>query len=152
MKRRVVRGPTLFAMAPHRRHDETPAIEVQLAAAQLPEFVTEHQFCPERRWRFDYAWPFFRVALEVEGGTHGRLLLITSGYQLQKGRRIPIAPGTRIRVGGRHQTGTGMEADIEKYNRAAILGWLVLRATTRQIRDGDTMRDVRAAFVARGLE
>jgi hypothetical protein len=45
-----------------------------------------------------------------------------------------------------------MENDIEKYNRAAILGWLVLRATTRQIRDGEAIRDVRAAFVAKGLE
>jgi very-short-patch-repair endonuclease len=151
MKRRGIRGPTLFALAPQRRRDEPAAIEAQLEAAHLPAFETEWQFC-ERRWRFDYAWPFFRLALEIEGGAHGRLIVINSGYERRKGRSIPIPPGTRIRVGGRHQTGPGMENDIEKYNRAAILGWLVLRATTRQIRDGEAIRDVRAAFVAKGLE
>ena len=34
----------------------------------------EWKFHPVRRWRFDYAFPDFRVALEVEGGvfTGGR--------------------------------------------------------------------------------
>lgn len=34
-----------------------------------PEFVREHRFHPTRRWRFDFAWPDEKVALEVEGGT-----------------------------------------------------------------------------------
>lgn len=123
-----------------------------LDAAKLPAHRPEFVFAPPRRWRFDFAWPFFRIAMEIEGGAHGRLIVITSGYERRKGASVPIKPGTRIRVGGRHQTGPGFEADIEKYNRAAILGWMVLRATTAQVRDGHALAALREALAARGLE
>lgn len=147
-------GPTLFPL----RKDAAPGgadrfdIGGQMDAAQLPQYETEWRFDPDRRWRFDYAWPFFRIALEVEGGAHGRLIVIERGHERRGGRSIPIKAGTRVRVGGRHQSGPGMEADIEKYNRAAVLGWMVLRCTTRQIRDGLALAMVRDAFRARGLE
>lgn len=32
------------------------------------EFVKEFQFHPTRRWRFDYAIPAKKVAVEVDGG------------------------------------------------------------------------------------
>lgn len=66
----------------------------------IPQPVTEHRFDPERMWRFDYAWPAHRVALEVEGG---------------------------IWTGGRHTRGAGFVKDCEKYNRATELGWRVFR-------------------------
>lgn len=144
-------GPSLFPLRRTHRRDEPGAIGDQMIAAGLPEFVTEFQFC-ERRWRFDYAWPFFRIALEVEGGAHGRLIVITSGYERRKGQSVPIKAGTRLRVGGRHQSGPGFEGDCVKYSTAAVLGWMVLRATTRQIRDGVALALVRDAFRARGLE
>jgi hypothetical protein len=68
----------------------------------LPEPVAEHRFHPDRRWRFDYAWLDFKVALEVEGG---------------------------VWVGGRHTRGAGFVNDMDKYSEAAILGWCVLRVT-----------------------
>ncbi len=37
-------------------------------AAGLPRPVCEHRFHAKRLWRFDYAWPASRVAVEVEGG------------------------------------------------------------------------------------
>jgi hypothetical protein len=73
-----------------------------LAANKLPLPVAEHRFHPARKWRFDYAWPDKLVALEVEGGAF---------------------------TGGRHTRGAGFVADMEKYNRAAVLGWKVLRVT-----------------------
>lgn len=60
----------------------------------------EYQFHPQRRWRFDFAWPSLKVAAEVEGG---------------------------IYVRGRHVTPKGFIADCEKYNAAAERGWRVLR-------------------------
>jgi len=74
-----------------------------------PGVVPEFRFHPERRWRFDYAWPDKMIALEIEGGTW---------------------------TGGRHTRGKGYESDCEKYSEAAILGWKVIRATTGMVKDG----------------
>jgi very-short-patch-repair endonuclease len=30
----------------------------------------EFEFCPGRKWRFDFAWPKIRLAVEIEGGVH----------------------------------------------------------------------------------
>lgn len=145
-----MRTGALFATSRRRVHVVT--IDAQLAVAGLPVPMTEFRFHPTRKWRFDYAWPLFKVALEIEGGAHGRLIIIGSGIERRGGKDLGITSGTRIRVGGRHQSGPGFEADITKYNAAAVAGWAVLRGTTRQVRDGETLADVRAALVARGLE
>ena len=63
---------------------------------------TEYRFHPTRQWRFDYAIPAARVAIEVEGG---------------------------IFTGGRHTRGKGFANDLEKYNTAESMGWHVLRIT-----------------------
>lgn len=60
----------------------------------------------DRKWRFDYAWPEQKVALEVEGG---------------------------IYIQGRHSRGWTMEKDMEKYNEAAAQGWRLLRTTPRNL-------------------
>lgn len=81
-----------------------------LKLAGLPPFVREHPFAaPSRRWRFDFAWPEHKVALEVEGGVWTR---------------------------GRHTRGAGYEADIVKYNAGILMGWLIIRATTGQVQKG----------------
>lgn len=73
-------------------------------------FEGEFKFHPIRRWRFDWASPAIKLAVELEGVTH---------Y------------GPSI---GRHQTAKGLEADAEKYNAAIQLGWRVLRYTQRQVK------------------
>ena len=73
-----------------------------LKSLGLPAPVTEHRFHAERKWRFDFAWPDLKVALEVEGG---------------------------IWTGGRHTRGAGFLKDMDKYSEAAILGWCILRVT-----------------------
>lgn len=85
--------------------------------------VREHRFHPERRWRFDFAWPDLKVALEIEGGTF-------------------------MRKGG-HTTGVGYYGDAQKYNEAALLGWLVLRVTPHMVRDGQALTFVERALVVR---
>ena len=72
------------------------------------EFETEYKFHPERKWRFDFAFPKDKIAIEVEGG------LFTQG---------------------RHTRGRGYIQDMQKYNAATILGWRVLRYGTGQIND-----------------
>jgi len=101
-------------------------MDLQIRAAKLPPPRAEYRFHPPRRWRFDFAWPeLFLIALEIEGGTW---------------------------AAGRHTTGTGYEHDCEKYNQAALDGWLLIRATTRMVENGLALHDLRRAFAARGLE
>jgi len=97
-----------------------PVLFIAMCAAHgLPEPVPEYRFC-ERGWRFDWAWPESRpmVALEREGGVWTR---------------------------GRHTRGKGTIEDMAKYNRAAVLGWKLIRCTPQQIEDGSifaTLREV----------
>jgi hypothetical protein len=74
----------------------------------LAEPEREHHFDPERKWRFDLAWPSLRTAVEVEGSTFSR---------------------------SRHTSGVGFRRDCEKYNAATAAGWHVLRFTTEMLRD-----------------
>ncbi len=80
----------------------------------------EYRFHPVRKWRFDFAFPEQKVAVECEGGTW-----------LPKGG---------------HTTGTGFEKDCYKYNTAAIEGWLVLRFTGKMINSGDALTQVEQAL------
>lgn len=78
-------------------------------AIEGPMPHTEYQFVSNRRWRFDFAWPQQRVAVEVEGG---------------------------VWTGGRHTRGSGFEKDCEKYGEATLLGWRVFRLTGGMIQPG----------------
>jgi very-short-patch-repair endonuclease len=45
---------------------------------RLPAFQREWRFHPTRKWRFDFAWPEYKIALECQGlGRHQRF----KGYQ-----------------------------------------------------------------------
>jgi hypothetical protein len=87
------------------------AFDRQCEFAGLPVPVPEYHFHPRRRWRFDWAFPDQRVALEVQGGA----FLLT---------------------GGRHTRGAGYRRDLEKFSEAAILGWRVLFVLPEQMADG----------------
>jgi len=57
-----------------------------------------------------------------------------------------IVHGTMIAIEiegrGRHQSFSGFEADAEKYNAAAKLGWRVLRYTPAMVMRGDAINDL----------
>lgn len=72
-----------------------------------------------RDWRFDFAWPKRKIALEVEGGTWSR---------------------------GRHTRGSGFEKDCEKYNEATLLGWRVMRVTGNMVKDGRALQVIERAL------
>ena len=90
-----------------------------LRAHVLPEPTREYRFAPPRRWRFDYAWPLHRVAVEQEGGAWTR---------------------------GRHTRGSGYVKDMEKYNAAVLAGWRVLRYTPQQLSSGEAVEDLKQVF------
>ena len=87
----------------------------------LPEPVTEHKFHPIRRWRFDYAWLDYKIALEVEGG---------------------------VWTGGRHTSSVGFIKDMEKYNAAACLGWRIIRCQPSTLMKLATIETLKEAMNA----
>ena len=76
----------------------------------IPWPVREYRFDPSRKWRFDFAWPAERVAVEIEGVLHGG--------------------------GGRHQRVAGFLADCEKYEAALAQGWRVYRVPGQWVLKG----------------
>lgn len=74
--------------------------------------LTEHRFHPVRMWRFDYAIPAAKLAVEYHGH---------AGF---------IRPGA-----SGHSTIKGLTNDCEKMNQAIAQGWRVIAFTALHFRD-----------------
>ena len=132
----------LAAKAKARRPVDTSAVDLlafHITARALPPPVREHRFAAMsvggtgagvkarlaaaflHDWRFDFAWPDFMLALEMDGG----------GF-----------------VGGRHGRGLGIEKDCEKVSAAAVLGWRLVRCTPRQVKSGQAVEWITKALSA----
>lgn len=83
------------------------------------ECVKEFRFHPKRLWRFDYAIPDRKIALEVEGG---------------------------VWTNGRHTRSQGFLGDMEKYNTATLMGWRVLRTTPTELYKLKTIEMIKDAI------
>ena len=86
---------------------------------KLPAPKREYRFDNARRWRFDFAWPEQMIAVEIEGGTW---------------------------IQGRHNRGSSIEKDFEKYNAAAMQGWRVFRFSTGMVSNGTAIRTMGEAL------
>lgn len=82
--------------------------------------VKEYRFHPTRRWRFDYAIPEYKIAIEVEGGVWSQ---------------------------GRHTRPQGFLGDVEKYNTATLMGWRVFRTTPDSLYKVATLNMVKQAVL-----
>lgn len=60
------------------------ALAAALEAEKIPgwDLTTEYQFHPERLWRFDFAFPSQKLAIEVDGRGHFRGKMATD-YEKQ---------------------------------------------------------------------
>lgn len=72
----------------------------------IPEPKCELLFDPVRKWRFDFAWPAQKVALEIDGGLFSE---------------------------GAHTRGLALIKQMEKQNAAVLAGWRILRYTPQQL-------------------
>lgn len=104
---------------PRKEKIEPPTFPEYINAQFGLDCTPEYQFCSGRKWRFDFAIIPLRIAVEVEGGTW------------IQGRHI--RPQTYLR-------------DIEKYNNAAALGWLLLRTTPQELYSAQLLELIRAAI------
>lgn len=125
---RSIQPPTAFSQATKKtdaasildkeeKRAKRDALEKQMlvqimGTPAIPNPQTQYLFHPERKWRFDFAWPQEKIALEVQGGVH---------------------------TGGGHVRGKGYNNDCEKNNEACVMGWRVLAVTTDHIASGQAV-------------
>lgn len=88
----------------------------QMMAEKVPLPKHNYSFHDSRRWKFDFAWPDLKLAVEAEGGTQNE---------------------------GRHVRHQGYADDCEKYNAALDLGWRVYRYTCDQISAGKAIDKIK---------
>lgn len=92
-----------------KSNDELYGDEIKLIETVFGiKFEREVVFYPARRWRFDYALTCCGMALEIEGGVWTK-----------RG----------------HTSGSNFLSDIEKYNKATIMGWKLLRIASHKVED-----------------
>lgn len=116
IKRKTKTSRTRKATAPQASSD----LFTVLCRSDLNvECVKEYRFHGTRKWRFDYAIPEHKVAIEVEGG---------------------------VWTGGRHTSPKGFLGDMEKYNTATVMGWRVLRTTPEDLLARATLLMIRKAI------
>lgn len=80
------------------------------------EVLKEYIFHPTRKWRFDYSLPQYKIAIEVDGG---------------------------VWINGRHNRASGYLKDLEKFNAAASMGWVVLKFTPDELYKKSTFDIIR---------
>lgn len=91
----------------------------------------EWPFHPTRKWRFDYACPDLKIAIEIDGGVWNNV---------------------RGEHAGRHSGGTGQLKDFEKMNAAAELGWVVLHYVPSDKMDTRTLLQIHNVMKTRTKE
>ena len=97
----------------------------QCLALKLPTPRRQFPFHPERKFRADFAWPEYRLLLEVQGGAF---------------------------AGGRHTRGAGFQEDCERRCLAVGIGYSVLEVTPGQVTSGRAAQWTRVALNARGWQ
>lgn len=82
----------------------------QLRIARLPAPQVEVRFHETRKWRFDFAWPDKKIAVEYQGGIF---------YKQAS-----------------HSGIAGLKRDCLKFSSAAALGWKLFLINADMVRDG----------------
>ena len=95
-------------------------LALQLRAVKLDGWEREYRFHVKRRWRFDFAWPAVKLAVEIDG------------------------------YGMNHYSVMGRTQDLEKQNEAVKEGWRVLRYTPAMVRSGVALKDIEATLRSEG--
>lgn len=113
-------------MSERSRGERLLAHHIELEGLPAPD--TQHRFAREegRQFRFDFAWPDRKLAVEVDGG---KWLLRRS--RKMGGRLVPVGSHSR-------------REDLRRANLAVRLGWSVLRYTPDMVFKGEAIRELKA--------
>ena len=103
-------------LANGKRAGEYEMFRRKLAAFTGREIKQEHVFYPGRKWRMDFAIVDLKIGIEIEGGAW---------------------------TNGRHTRVKGFIEDMEKYNAAVTLGWVILRFTPQDLNKITTFETVK---------
>ena len=117
----------------HKRQSAADRFSDQCRAFKLPAFSRETSFAAKigRRWKFDFSWRKYALAVEIEG----IVMRFVDG---------------EWRIGGRHASISGFKEDCIKYNTAALIGWTVLRFEQSQVNSGHAIRMTMRVLARRG--
>ncbi len=94
------------------------------ALGQQRLWKRQMRFHPTRQWRFDFARPDLKIAVEVDG------LRAPWLYKSEKGKKHH--PGD-------HRSVEGVTKGCERAAEAMILGWRILRVTPAQVKSGQAI-------------
>ena len=103
-------------LANGKRAQEYEMFRRKLAAFTGCEIKSEHPFSPGRKWRIDFAIVDMEIGIEIEGG---------------------------VWTNGAHTRGKGFIEDMQKYNAAVTLGWVILRFTPQDLNKIATFETVK---------
>lgn len=125
--------PEVEEVAPRKADGPEELFASQCRSYGLPAFEQQLVFAKAmgRRWRFDFAWRDYWLAVELEG-------------------LVPRRVGREIVAGGRHGSIAGIKGDMEKYNTAALLGWTVLRFEQNDVKPRRAIEFTMRVLAARG--
>ena len=98
------------------RYAHVPLVFAQMG---IPKPVQEFRFDETRRWRLDFAWPEYKVALEIDGG---------------------------IFVNGGHNRGAQIMKTWEKENTAACMGWRFIKCQPKDVLKLSTIETLKKAL------
>lgn len=102
--------------------------ELSLTSNNIPKFIREYKFHEVRKWKIDFCWPDYLLAVEIEGG-----------IWLKEDKQ------------GRHNRGSGFIKDKEKYNELALKGFNLLRFTPNETRNGKAVKVIKQWFIRRNI-
>jgi len=142
-------SPGLKRRAAPKRKGKQSDLEARFAdlwaqSGTGPAPLEQFRFDSTRMFRLDFAWPESRVAVEIDGGTLGRGVQCHACKVWVRVRKADGSLGGQARMASGHGTGKGLQADAEKNNRAALLGWAVLHFTSADLRErpGECVKQV----------
>jgi len=95
-------------------------VNIELSVDIWPEFF----FSTQRLYRFDYAIPEYKIAIEQEGGIH-------------------------LKGNSGHSSGTGIQRDMDKNNLAISQGWVIIRRTPDQMCTIETIELIKSVIKQR---